>query len=748
MPAKVYLRILQGGVIASLLIIFFVFGDLLFPYITSKQLSFNILMEIMLAVWLVFILRFPQYRPAKNYITIGLSVYFLAILASIAVSVDRNLSFWGDAERMMGLFHLAHFLIFYFILITSFRTWPQWRFLLASSVAVAVGVSLYGIFWTETYSTIGNTAFVSGYLIFNLFFAGLLFLRTSRSRRWLYLVAIAIMLVEFALARTSGAIIGLGLSIILFLFLLGFLHQDQKRRRLSLVLALLAVLGVLFVFSQSSSAWFQDSFLKGLTFNKPTFQTRLISWRGALADLPKHWLFGTGFGNYAIIFDRQFDAKFYDYTIVETYFDRAHNNLIDIVSTTGLVGLLSYLSIFTAAGYYLIRRFRINGSQSGLDNLEFSLLVALLTAYFIQNLAVFDSYVTYIGLMITLGYIYWSSDPASINDDEIVEQIETKRRLVISPNGEMLSLVVFLSIALLAVYQFNIRPAQMFKGVIAGYSDIMEGRLTPGMVAYQKALIDTPLDRDGRSTLINLLTANPTLLQTVSPEQAEVYLQYAIGLAEKNVNFNPFDSISQLQLAQILDTAARYSYTDLARFNYYSGRALEAMEYAIESSPNRPPVYIVKAQMQLARGEREEAISTLEYAISLNPRYYEGHCRLAQFYLFLETADKENSKDYAAKVGLPLDNCIDRGGAKEIHSSALLAQALAYYAPLGDYDRSLVIAERLAEINAYDGQAWLSLAKLYQAAGRLEEAQEAANRAAVLDKETVTQWQDYLESRE
>jgi len=748
MSAKVYLRILQGGVIASLLVTFFVFGDFLFPYITSKQLSFNILMEVMLAIWLVFIFRYPQYRPAKNYITIGLSVYFLAIFASIAVSVDRNLSFWGDAERMMGLFHLAHFLIFYLILITAFRTWAQWRSLLVSSVAVAVGVSLYGIFWTETYSTIGNTAFVSGYLIFNLFFAGLLFLRTNHSRRWLYLVAIAIMLVEFSLARTSGAIIGLGLSIILFLFLLGFLHQDKKRRRLSLVLALLAVLGVLFVFSQSSSAWFQDSFLKGLTFNKPTFQTRLISWRGALADLPKHWLFGTGFGNYAIIFDRQFDAKFYDYTIVETYFDRAHNNLIDIVSTTGLVGLLSYLSIFGATGYYLVRRFKANGGQSGIGNLEVSLLAALLTAYFIQNLAVFDSYVTYIGLMITLGYVYWSSSPVNTVDDEMVESTDTKRRLVISPNMEMISLIVFLSIALLAAYQFNIKPGRMFKGVIAGYSDIMEGRLTPGITAYQKALTNTPLDRDGRSTLINLLTANPTLLQTVSPEQAEADLQYVINLAEENVNFNPFDSISQLQLAQILDTAARYSYTDLARFNYYSGRALEAMEYAIESSPNRPPVYIVKAQMQLARGEREEAISTLEYAISLNPRYYEGYCRLAQFYLFLETADKENSKNYSAKVGSPLDSCIDLGGVKEIHSSALLAQALAYYAPLGDYNRALVIAERLADINAYDGQAWLHLAKLYQAAGRLEEAQEAAAKAAVLDKETVAQWQDYLDSRE
>jgi O-antigen ligase len=31
----------------------------------------------------------------------------------------------------------------------------------------------------------------------------------------------------------------------------------------------------------------------------------------------------------------------------EEYFDRAHNNLLDILSTGGLISLLAYLSIFS-----------------------------------------------------------------------------------------------------------------------------------------------------------------------------------------------------------------------------------------------------------------------------------------------------------------------------------------------------------------------------------------------------------------
>jgi hypothetical protein len=112
MNKKTYLYLLQGGLIASLLIVFLVFKDLLFPFITSKQLVFNILMEILLVFWLVFIWRFPAYRPKKNFITFGLLAYFIAILVSCVISVNFGLSFWGNAERMLGFFHLFHFKAF------------------------------------------------------------------------------------------------------------------------------------------------------------------------------------------------------------------------------------------------------------------------------------------------------------------------------------------------------------------------------------------------------------------------------------------------------------------------------------------------------------------------------------------------------------------------------------------------------------------------------------------------------------
>ena len=305
MSEKFYLRLLQSGIIASLLIVFLVFQDLLFPFITSKQLTFNILTEFLFTIWLVFVLRYPRYRPKKNYITFGLLAYFTAVLASCAVSVNFSLSFWGNAERMLGLFHILHFLIFYLILITVFRSWREWRLLLFSSALAATVISLIGLYSGEIYSRLGNTTYVSGYLIFNIFFILILFFRSEhKAWRWLYVAPVVLMLVEFWLCHTSGAVIGLFLSLLLLFFLLGLFHKNRILRRGALVVFIVAVIGVISVFSQYQTTWFQNSFLRNLTFQKSTFQTRLISWRGAAADFPNHWLFGTGFGNYAIIFDK------------------------------------------------------------------------------------------------------------------------------------------------------------------------------------------------------------------------------------------------------------------------------------------------------------------------------------------------------------------------------------------------------------------------------------------------------------
>ena len=739
MSPKTYLRILQGGIIASLLIILFVFKELLFPYITSKQLPFNIIMEILLAIWLVFIFRYPEYRPKKNYISYGLIAYFLTILVSCFIGVDFNLSFWGDAERMLGFFHLAHFLIFYFILITVFRTWKDWQALFLSSVVVATLVSLFGLFGPTDYSTIGNTAYVSGYLIFAIYFTILLFFRCqNKSLRWLYILPLIPMFIEFKNMHTSGAIIGLSISILLMFLLIGLSHVNKRIRQGSLVIFILAIIALAGIFSQIHSVWFQNSFLKNLTAQKSTFQTRLISWKGAASDFKNHPIFGTGFGNYALIFDKTFDSKFYDYSTSDTYFDRAHNNIIEIASVTGVVGLITYLSIFAAVLFYLRKEFKLNGKYSGgdingLNNIEVIVIISLVVAYFIQNLAIFDSFSTFTGLMIILGFIYWLDLRRGSSEIE-----DKEPRFIIEKDGtEAICLISFLIIAFVFTNYYNIRTWQMFSGTINGYSEIASGNLEAGFDTYKSSLVGRPMERDARVTLINLVISNPSLLSNLNADQVQSIFDYTISLAQKNVSYNPDDSMMQMQLAQLLDTAARFNYRNLEKFNFYSSQAMQAIQASVDASPGRATIYFIKAQMQLVRMENDQAIATMKEGIALNPNYFEGYCRLSQIFFLLK-----DSK-YDSDLGSTLNNCVDKGGDQQLSSQTLLKTAINYYSDHKDYNRAAILSERLTSISAADPQAWLNLAELYLVIGNNNKAEESIQKGLLIDPSLNKDWQAF-----
>jgi O-antigen ligase/tetratricopeptide (TPR) repeat protein len=701
-------------------------------------------MEILLAIWAVFMLRYPEYRPKKNLISYGLIAYFLAILISCFKSVDFNLSFWGDAERMLGFFHIAHFLIFYFIVITAFRTWKDWRVLLQSSVVVATVVTFLGLWGENSYSTIGNTAYVSGYLIFNIYFIILLFFRSQNKLwRWLYALPLMLMFVEFVDMHTSGAIIGLSFSFLLMLLLFGLSHVNKKVRRGSLFVVILAVIGIIAIFSQSNSAWFQNSSLKSLTSQKITFQTRLLSWRGAAHDFKNHVIFGTGFGNYAIIFDKTFDSKFYNYTTTDTYFDRAHNNLIDITSTTGLLGLLTYLSIFVAVGFYLWKEFKLNGKRTGsdvngLNNIEIIIITSLITAYFIQNLAIFDSFSTFIGLMTILGFVYWLDLRRHSGEIE-----ETTARFVIKNDGiELVCLIGFIIAAYLFANYYNVQTWRMYVGSIDGYAQIAAGQLEPGVEAYKNSFTGRPMERDARTTLINLAISNPSLFSNIDSTKANEIFDYIILLAKENVAYNPLDSMMQMQLGQVLDEAARYNENDTERFNFYSAQALDAIDASIASSPGRATTYFIKAQMQLTRGESDEAITTMKQGIALNTDYFEGYCRLSQIFFILRNSDAKNFK-YENELGDTLNNCVDKGGNEQISSVSMLKLAVNYYSGIKDYDRAAALSERLAMISTPDPDVWFKLAQLYFVIGKTDKAEVSYQKALALNPKLASSWADF-----
>lgn len=729
MTLKVYLNTLKTGIFLSFISVFLVFKNLLFPYITSKQLFFNILVEILAIFWLALIVKYPtmrpfgsvQGKPKKSWITRGLVLFLAALFISSVFGVDFNLSFWGDIERMLGLFHVAHFFLFYLIVITAFRNWSDWRNLFIVSVAAAVGVCLYSLLEIP-YSTIGNTAYVSGYAIFNFYFALILFFKNKKQGGgWLigalYLIAAFIMALVLKQTHTRGAYVGLGVSLMLMFFLFAFYNRSKKIKIYSLSAAVMGVIlvSLVFMFPQSRIVK-QSSILNTITqitSKASTFQTRLISWEAALKDFPDHPILGTGYGNFAITFDKYFDPKFYLFTSSETYFDRAHNNLVDIASTAGSLGLFSYLSIFVACFYYLFK----GKKENKISVAEFILLLCLFVAYFIQNLAVFDSLITYISLMMALGFIYWL-----VNGDEN-EKIEDNEAGF--NNKEIYALFIAGAVLLCLIYQANLRVWFMLDDTIKGQIELQKGNILGAVEAYKHALsYKTGLDRDSRGSLINALTSRQSELMSLTQTEATGIVEYAVDLAEKNVKLNPLDSMMQLQLAQILNVVAIVNQNDQDKFYFYSNRALEAVDKSIAASPGRATIYFSKAQIYLTRNEKDKAIEILRYAAGLEPNYAEPVCYLARVEFYLSPGEEA----YA-----DMDKCLDLGQGGYINSVDFVKSILEHYAEKKDQPRLLILCKRWTQLEPNNAKAWINLSLAYEEAGDNKNAIAAAEQAASLD---------------
>jgi len=729
MPQKTYLTILKFGIYAAFLSVFLLFNKFLFPYITSKQIYFNILIEILFVVWLAMIVKYPEFRPKKSLITAGLACYFFAILISSIFSVDFNLSFWGDIERMLGFFHIFHFFIFYLIIISVFREEKDWRAVFTVSIIAAVLISFHSLAKTS-YATIGNTAYVGGYLIFNIYFALILAVKEKNlAVKSAYLLSILPMFFAFWGLHNSGSLVGLGLSVVLLFFIYGIFNKNKKVKIATLSLFFLSVILLALVFANKNSAFVKNNATLStittlVSANKVTFQTRLISWKAAWRDFPSHPFLGAGYGNFAISFDKYFDPKFYNYTRSETYFDRAHNNIVDIVSTTGLLGFVTYLSIFAAVAYYLISGFKKN--SIGLN--DFALLSSLIVAYFIQNLAVFDSLVTYISLMVALGYIYWLNNKnGDGRANGILDEALNKIKNIFSYKNSTVneSYVIFFAglIMFIVLYQYNIKPIKMLMGTISGQEAFAKSDFIGGVEAYKKALsYKTPLDRDSRDSLIRLISNINNLKQADKEKGAEI-LDYGVSLSNENLKYNQNDSLALLEHAQLLNTAAEFFKDDKEKFYYYSNLALEAVDRSIKASPGRIPIYFQKAQIYLTRGETDKAIETLNYAVSLNQDYYESVCKLARIQIITKKDE-----------GYPnMDKCIDKGGAGELYPSGFIAQLINHYAEKNDSGKVLKLYERMAQLESKNAKILANLAQLYARAGEKEKAIEMARKAGDLD---------------
>lgn len=448
----------------------FISSSLLFPYTSAKAFAFRILIEISAAFYFYLALKYPEFRPKKSLLNLAILTFLFTSILSAIFGVDFYLSFWGNLERMVGFWGLLHFVLFFFLLAAVFKKGKDWLNLLKISVGASSLVSFLALvqalggwgmllpFEQRVFGTLGNPAYLAGYLIFNIFFAGYLFalsIKQAESKKWekfIWGAAIFLQFIVIFLTGTRGALVGLLFGTIFFIICLAIFHPQARIKKYFLVALILIFIlgGFIFAFRQNDFIK-NNSFLGRLasvSFKEVTVQNRLILWQSSWQAWQERPIFGWGLENFEPAINKYFDARLNPY---EAWYDRAHNFLFDYGIADGWIGLASYLFLIGAAAFYLKRVAK--------QNFYFSIFFGgLLLAYLVQNLFIFDNFASYLMLFFVLVLISF------VYEQTIASQKKTDRDLSQKIGNtnlnflKKLAVLVLTVLAAFSIYFLNIEP--------------------------------------------------------------------------------------------------------------------------------------------------------------------------------------------------------------------------------------------------------------------------------------------------
>ena len=677
---KILKTIIFGGTVLILFTPLILSSKFFFPFVGPKSLYFMGLTEMVFFSWLFLIIFYPKCRPRLNFILLSLILFTAILILASLFGVDPSYSFWSKFERMTGVLMMLHLLAFFLVASSVFRE-KDWLKIFSVSIFVGVILSLIALFSKSTLmqsgATIGNDSFLGTYLLFDLFLALYLITRARQSRAKGEDEAIAssplkskgalriyssvcFLIMGFALIFSEAEAAKLsflgGLVLLLFLWL-----AFNQKRKLMLIGRLLLALSVIFVIVFTFFAFQPDSFVRKQIIEKTlgeTFGGRFIVWQAAWQGFLERPLLGWGLESFEFAFIKHYDPCLGTARCGgDVWYDRAHNIIFDTLVTSGIIGLLSYLTIFGGAILILWKQYY----RKAIDFLTAGIFSSILIAYFVQNLTVFDMVSSYMIFFLTLGFIGFissenygpktgvdeavaSSPPFAVA--RVVDELRVRnnfknqaKRILSSFSSrfarQLTALILFISLVF-SLFEFVIKPLKTDFYVI---KSLRAQNSKERVSLYKKTLSFSSVGRyQVAEQLADLtLSARSGLGKTVSLEDYKAELDFISEKLEKSIKQSPLNLRGYLKLGQIYDAYVRVDPQKLSQ-------AEMVLRRAIELSPKNQQIYWELIQNKLYQGEFNEAFSLAEKSLELEPERGQSHLIVIQVAKIMGDDELANKK--------------------------------------------------------------------------------------------------------
>jgi O-antigen ligase/tetratricopeptide (TPR) repeat protein len=628
----------------------------LFPFIFGKTLFFRAVIEISFAVFLALILFFPKYFPRRSLVIKAVLVYIAIVFLAMIFSVDVSRSFWSNHERMMGVWTLLHAIAFFVMASSVFETKKDWINFFGVSVFVSMVVGILGIYQyffgflhaaptDRVYSTLGNSIYFGGYMLFHSLISALCFFESKNKKdafNLFWLASFILGLVSVYLSGTRGVFLAFCASAVFILVAFALLHSSKKIK--VICAAILILLGISGGVIWTNKSFFKKSYLISnlldISVSAMTGQTRLINWQTAFEAWKQRPLLGWGPDNYYIAFNANYPPKIMEFGAYETWQDHAHNVIFDTLNQSGILGMITYLLIFASAVYLVWK----NIKSKKMSETSGVLIIAAIVAYFIQNLFVFDTLTLLMLFYLSLGFIHTMSAEERKNE-------ERKLLSGLSDTQKYSLLGLIFVVCAIFIYATDITQIRGSKMTI----DALKGAqysVVDSLKLFEKTMmLQSPYLQETRNEYAKLIG----MIGSLSDEQKESLCLKAIEALKINAENHPMDVYQWNYLAQWYMILAQMQEGGSREF--YFNEAKVAIDKALELSPKRQQIYFTLARYWLVRQNYNEAVRVLEESKSFAPgardvRWFLGIC-----YVYAGNLEKAYPElEFARKTGIPLSN--------------------------------------------------------------------------------------------
>jgi tetratricopeptide (TPR) repeat protein len=358
-----------------------------------------------------------------------------------------------------------------------------------------------------------------------------------------------------------------------------------------------------------------------------TKKIRDIVWKGAIEIFKQYPIFGSGVETFAYSY-YQFRPQEHNLTTEWDFlYNKAHNEYLNFLATTGILGFTTYMFLISAFVYWCLKK--LLSIRYPLGPIPYTLISALFAsyiAYLVQNFFSFSvvPIATFFFLFPAIAFVLagklsvFSCPPAWSREAGRAGQLSVFTQPVVRRLLTAIVLVVsfYCLTTLLRFWLADVAFAKAYNLAKAGY---FQG----SYVFAKEAITQNP----NEPMYYDQLAYNAAVLATRSNEAtASAYLSFeALGASNQTLRTSPFN-------VNFWKTAVKVFY-ELGSLNEdYFKKALEAIEMTMELSPTDPKLPLNAGLIYLTIDKSNEAAESFKKSIELKPDFRDPHFALGVLY--------------------------------------------------------------------------------------------------------------------